>query len=1016
MSKVLRIIVGVVEIVAGAVIPGAQGLIVAGVVTIASALLQPGQPKPPATETAVKSPRPPRVSAYGRCRLFPAYVLFTTASNGDACDAYAIHDGRIDGYERYYLGDKIVATSTGVVAALPDGMYGHSTVAIDSRLGLATETAFARLITNLPDTWTADHRGDGVATACVTWKSARTKDYQEIYPNGQPALSVASRWQRVFDWRDETQSVDDPDTWKWSENACLHTAHYKLVREKAKWLASEAFPSGAALTAAWDRYFAPAIDYWTAAADDCDLTIPLKGIQTILTAPFNNGHITMHLDSVAGLTAGMTVVISSTGDTSLTETRTVVSISGLSVVVGTITNDHPQGSQVSWASDPDSPATEPRYRSCVAHQHTDPHKGVVANLLACFDGWMAPRSDGALIVYSGRYYEPTVMIGPDQIVSYSIEDGIAEESAVNQISVTYISGNHDYAQVDTDSWEDDDDIDSRGKILATSINNQVPSFSQARRLAKRSMAEIMSPKRGTTTTNALGRIAIGQRYVRQVIIEADMEFMDAVVQITKLSRNLASGGVTYEWLIADPNIDEWNPATEEGNPAPVGNKVALAPLAEPVITAAVANFTSSTDQGTGTRIDITAMGPDRTDLTWFARWRVVGAAVWNESLYSDTDPGTSVSLQTGFVPIVAAIEVEVAYETGDGRISPYSAPPTDVDTRTDIAVPDAATTATVSSWTDSLNLVTDRISRASSYRWRFYDSTGVTLIRTIVTSVPSVAYTNVQARTDGIARAYVVKVAGINAAGAGTEASTGTVSLPSPATTTGVSATGGATDAEIDFTPLTDPTVIGYSIAISTASGFDPMSQGTIFRSNGTSPAYLSGLAAATFYAKVAAFDAWTDRPNLLNFSSEVTFVITTGGGGVGGGGGDGGGGYDNCLVDHLTALMANDAHDGPGELKRLGDIIAGTDWVWTQHPERDFEWGAYPVTSAFPAEEDVFRASIGIEPHIGTAGHKVWLSGWVEMAALGVPDGHATVINMTIDNAHTFFANGILNHNIKGG
>ena len=637
-----------------------------GISSVAS-LFAPGAPKPAATETAIKSPTPDRISAYGRSRLYGAYMLYMTASNATACDAYAIHDGQIDGYEIYYLGDKRVATSPGIVAGLPDGTYKSPTVEIDSRIGLPTETAFSQLIAMLPGTWTEDHRGDGIATAMVTWKEARTKDYQEIYPNGQPPLSVAARWQLAFDWRDPSQDVTDPTTWKWSENAILHIAHYQLVRNNKDWA----------------THFVPTLAYWTAAANDADIAVPLKGVQAILTSDAaDDGVHTLELSTVNGLTVGATIVISATGDTSLAETRIVGAISGLTVTITVeIDNFHPQGSQVTWSSAGGSPASEPRYRSCVAHKHTDAHKDVLANLLACCDGWMAPRSDGALVIYSGRYYAPTVTIGPDQITGYSLQDGVAEESALNQISVTYVSANHDFSTVETDAWEDTDDIDSRGKVLSDTLSNQVPTHSQGRRLAKRKMSQVMAPFRGTVTTNAAGRAVIGQRFIHLQLIDAGTTFYDGPAEITKLTRNLATGGVTFDWIAADPNIDAWNPATEEGEPAPVGNRVATMPLDVPVIASAI--FFGSDNSGSGTpgaRVRITATGPDRTDLTWFARWRVVGATAWNEQQYSDTDPGVSVILETGFVPVDADIEVEVAYQVGDGRVSPYSDPPFEVPT------------------------------------------------------------------------------------------------------------------------------------------------------------------------------------------------------------------------------------------------------------------------------------------------------------------------------------------------
>jgi hypothetical protein len=68
--------------------------------------LGPQAAKPETTETNIKTSRPPAVSAYGRSRLYGAYVCYETASNGTAVDVYAIHKGQIDGIEFRYLADE----------------------------------------------------------------------------------------------------------------------------------------------------------------------------------------------------------------------------------------------------------------------------------------------------------------------------------------------------------------------------------------------------------------------------------------------------------------------------------------------------------------------------------------------------------------------------------------------------------------------------------------------------------------------------------------------------------------------------------------------------------------------------------------------------------------------------------------------------------------------------------------------------------------------------------------------
>ncbi|WP_333571304.1 Hint domain-containing protein [Sphingomonas sp.] len=649
--------------------------------------------------------------------------------------------------------------------------------------------------------------------------------------------------------------------------------------------------------------------------------------------------------------------------------------------------------------------TEPRYRSCVAHSHTDSHKQVRGAILATCDGWMAPRADGAYVVYAGRVYEPTVTIGPEQIASFEWNGvGVDDDKAINEFVCTYISDQHDYASVETDAWTDEDDIAERGQLLSTTLDLPVPSHGQIRRLAKREMARRNAVFRGTITTTVEGRAVRGHRFIHLALRVAGRTYFDGPVEITGLTRNIESGGVTFTWVAVSSNVDSWNPATEEGNPAATADRVAGEPLPTPTVTSAVAAYDTVSDAGSGVRVTITAEGLNREDVTWYARWRKVGDSAWSTDSYPDIDAGPSVTLLTGFVPTNGSVEVEVAYGTGDGRLSAWSSAVT-ANTATDATPPEDAAGVTLVNWSDSLDLSTAAIPRASSYRWRFYDADGTTLVRTINTSIPSVSYTAAQAELDGTRRQYIVKVAGVNAAGAGDEASTSILTNAAPSAVTGVSATGGATEAQVAFTLLTEADVAGYVVYVSNTAGFNPLSQGTAFYNNGASPAYLQGLASGTFYAKIAAFDAWTRRPDLLNFSSEVTFAITTGGGGVGGGGGGGGGGY--CVTTDTCVLLAD------GSTRAAGELAVG-DMLWTQH-ETTFEWGAHPVEAIEIVEDAVFAADIGERRTRATAGHLMLINGsWIRMDAIGTPAGRAMVAKITVADAHTYVANGILHHNIK--
>lgn len=623
MGKTLTNILAVAAAVAVNVIPGVGQFLSAAIgSTLAASVitgitlyglqaganlagLTGGSQKPETTETAIKTSRPPRVSAYGRSRLYGAYVLYETASNGTACDVYAVHDGELDAVEQYYLGDEPVTLSGSTVNAGDDGRYRDGAVNIYSTDGSAPGAGFPALTSILGGVWTAAHRGDGVVALALTAKSVKAKTFQETYPaTGVPVPSIVARWQKCPD----PAAVDplDESGWTWTENPVRQLLHYKLVREGPRPALPKSDPGYAAALAGlratwWGRKIAPTLQYWIDAAADCDSAMPLK-----------------------------------------------------------------------------SGGTEARYRSTVAHKHTDEHKGPIAALLSTFDGWMAPRADGALVIYSGRYYAPDPvddLIGPDEIVSYTWQGGAVDDAtAVNEIICGYVSAEHDYNTVECDPWRDETDISRRGQVLSGPLDVQIPSHAQSRRLAKRKISRLLAVNRGTVTTNLAGRHARFKRFVWLRLEEAGTVFYEGPAEILSLSRALRSG-VSFEWVAADPNVDEWNPASEEGEPAAIGDRVPPLGPAAPVISATSVLF--NTD---GARVQLTVDSPDRTDLTWYVHWRVQGASVWGpDEEYTDSDAGTAVTLVSALVPSDAVVEFQVAYQTGDGRFSEWSAVAT-VDT------------------------------------------------------------------------------------------------------------------------------------------------------------------------------------------------------------------------------------------------------------------------------------------------------------------------------------------------
>lgn len=943
-------------------------------------------PKPDTTVSSQKQAIPPRVRARGRLRLHGYFALFETATNGKSVDTFAFMDGPADGIEQVYLNDDRITIVGNVVQTLPDKKYMGGNVNAGYTKGAWPNVAFSDVSAIIPG-WDANHRGDGIVTGYLIKNPELEKYYTETYPQGDNVeMSLLARWGYQYDPRDTSQNIaDDPKlpsmwsggsyigSWKWTENPVLHTLNF-LVWERGY---------------EYNKRILPTLDYWKTAADICDEPVATIGASAEITDVNAADDTNVALNNVTGLTIGTVITIEA-------NTYTVKNIRGLAIdFTPGLANAQGIGQGVTW----NAAGTEPRYRACVTYNATAAEKEVLASHIETFDGWMQERGDGAFVIYAGKVYTPTITIGPDEIINVNLQFFVETENSVEQVKVTYISANHDWTEQECTPWGGEN-----GATRIATLDAQTPSFSQNRRLAKRLMDRTNSATRGSVTTTLAGRKVRGERYIYLNHTEGDITFFSGLVEITKITRNFDTGGLDMDWIAIDPNIDAWNPDTEEGEPAAAGNRVAPEPLEPPTITDAEILYDQSGQDSAGSRISATVTSPlgSSTSLTWYLRYKRDTDSVWNEAKYDDTDPGASVVLVTGFVPTDATLDLQAEYKSGDGRLSGYSGTYI-VDTSTDLTAPDPATGITLTNWSDTLDLVTDYIARARSYRWRFYASDGTTLIRTLITAGRTVSYTSVQAATDGARRAYIVKVAGTNGAGAGTEASTGTLTLAAPVAVTGVTATGGASNAEIDFTLSTAATVAGYSVAYSSVSGFDPLTQGTIQSSLG-SPTYLQNLAVGTFYAKVAAYDAWTQRPDLLNYSTpEVSFAITTGGGGTGSGGGGGGGGY--CPVEDEMILMAD------GTQRKAGDLAVG-DMVWTQH-ETTMQWGAYPVEAVEAVDSSDVWLALGFR---ATAGHLTWLSGtWNRHDALGSPvAGTFRVVRITVTDAHTYVCAGVLSHNLK--
>lgn len=321
---------------------------------------------------------------------------------------------------------------------------------------------------------------------------------------------------------------------------------------------------------------------------------------------------------------------------------------------------------------------------------TEPQARREAILASC-DGWLSTNGQGHLVLKVGRYVEPTFTLTGEHIDGYEWRTGTPAEEHINTLVVSYVDPTKDYTETECDPWIDEADVTATGLERSSQLQlTWVQSHAQARRLAKRKMARLLAGRRGKIITGLYGLNGLGHRYIR-VQNDELASMADVVVEVMGAEFDPMTGQVVFDVILADTNIDDWNPATEEGNAPSAAERPDPEPLETPAITS-VSAFFESTGSGNGVRLNVVGTGPVRDDLIWYVRWRVQGAVSWVEGQFADADPTGGVELETGFVPANETLEVQIAYQTGGGTFSEWGpVTPETVSTSTATAAPSAPT-------------------------------------------------------------------------------------------------------------------------------------------------------------------------------------------------------------------------------------------------------------------------------------------------------------------------------------
>lgn len=312
--------------------------------------------------------------------------------------------------------------------------------------------------------------------------------------------------------------------------------------------------------------------------------------------------------------------------------------------------------------------TEDRYHYDGTYRLTDRPADVIFSMKSTMDAWIYERADGAIGIRCGKYEAPTVTIEGKHIIGCQLRKGRKVEEVINEIRASFTSTLHDFDEKDAPAWRDEADISRRGQTLSATLDlTRCQQFGQVRRLMKRAMSRQRAELRGRIVTDAYGIVARGERYITIDLTAFGKGYR--IVEIVGYTLSLESLSATIDWVDADQNIDDWDPATEEGDAPPVqeveGSDEMLT-LPEPEVTAESVTY----DAGGGAlnvQLAITIVDPDRADLTPSVQYRALGTDVWRyEPVSRSATDGTNYVHLTAPVTDSQTYEVQVRFENGGG--------------------------------------------------------------------------------------------------------------------------------------------------------------------------------------------------------------------------------------------------------------------------------------------------------------------------------------------------------------
>lgn len=269
--------------------------------------------------------------------------------------------------------------------------------------------------------------------------------------------------------------------------------------------------------------------------------------------------------------------------------------------------------------------TEPRYRVGFSYDLTQEPREVQRTLLQSCDAEIYPTADGKVGIRGGIWTAPTVTLTAEHIRTYQYSQGNDRLAAFNRLKLTFCHREADYQPVEIDPWEDLASQAEVGVLQQDLTLQQVPSWTQARRLGKIFSAKGNPRHRLVLQTNLGGLLALGERCVHVVLDELDLDD-DFLIEKFELAGDLTGCEITLASVSA--SAYDWSTA-EEGTPPTVPQDTSV-PAVPPMPTGLVLSLVRTQAQiGTYTvkiRANVDAL--PGTPWETIGRYRKVGATDW----------------------------------------------------------------------------------------------------------------------------------------------------------------------------------------------------------------------------------------------------------------------------------------------------------------------------------------------------------------------------------------------------